>query len=70
MTRKLINAFKRVSGKENLVFQIAEASLAEPISCVLGLPAIRHIVSFTSVIVIASSTVTKPSTEASMRPRL
>ncbi|CAM5539461.1 Tn3 family transposase (plasmid) [Streptomyces viridifaciens] len=30
VTNELINAFKRVSGKENLLFQIAEASLAEP----------------------------------------
>ncbi|TJZ95871.1 hypothetical protein [Actinacidiphila oryziradicis] len=28
VTNELINAFKRVSGKENLLFQIAEASLA------------------------------------------
>ncbi|WP_211265904.1 hypothetical protein [Actinacidiphila oryziradicis] len=30
VTNELINAFKRVSGKENLLFQIAEASLAKP----------------------------------------
>nr|WP_043175317.1 Tn3 family transposase [Streptomyces sp. NRRL B-24484] len=30
VTNELINAFKRVSGKENLLFQIAEASLAAP----------------------------------------
>lgn len=30
VTSELINAFKRVSGKENILFQIAEASLAEP----------------------------------------
>ncbi|MFE2424847.1 Tn3 family transposase [Streptomyces hokutonensis] len=30
VTNELVNAFKRVSGKENLLFQIAEASLAEP----------------------------------------
>lgn len=29
VTNELINAFKRVSGKENILFQIAEASLAE-----------------------------------------
>lgn len=30
VTRELINAFKRVSGKENILFAIAEASLATP----------------------------------------
>jgi hypothetical protein len=30
VTDELINAFKRVDGKENLLFQIAEAALAEP----------------------------------------
>jgi uncharacterized protein DUF4158 len=30
VTNELVNAFKRVSGKENLLFQIAEASLAAP----------------------------------------
>ncbi|MGW7200703.1 hypothetical protein [Streptomyces chryseus] len=30
VTNELINAFKRVSGKENILFQIAEASLAAP----------------------------------------
>jgi hypothetical protein len=30
VTNELINAFKRVSGKENILFQVAEASLAEP----------------------------------------
>ncbi|CAM5563104.1 hypothetical protein BOQ63_007165 (plasmid) [Streptomyces viridifaciens] len=30
VTSELINAFKRVSGKENLLFQIAEASLGKP----------------------------------------
>src|SRR5216117_1695466 len=35
-----------------------------------GRPTIRHIVSFTSVMAMASSTVTRPSTEASIRPRL
>ncbi|MEV7003879.1 hypothetical protein AB0N62_40405 [Streptomyces sp. NPDC093982] len=30
VTNELINAFKRVSGKENLLFAIAEASLADP----------------------------------------
>ena len=30
VTNELINAFKRVSGKENLLFQIAAAALAEP----------------------------------------
>lgn len=30
VTNELVNAFKKVSGKENLLFAIAEASLAEP----------------------------------------
>ncbi|MFF3617493.1 Tn3 family transposase [Streptomyces sp. NPDC002580] len=30
VTNELVNAFKRVSGKENILFAIAEASLAEP----------------------------------------
>ncbi|GAB2460232.1 Tn3 family transposase [Streptomyces incanus] len=30
VTNELINAFKRVSGKENILFAVAEASLAEP----------------------------------------
>jgi hypothetical protein len=42
----------------------------EPMSCSRGRPAMRHMVSFTSVICIASSTVMRPSTEASIRPRL
>src|SRR2546422_10821080 len=35
-----------------------------------GRPAMRHIVLFTSVMAIDSSTVTRPSTEASTKPRL
>ena len=35
-----------------------------------GRPAMRHIVLFTSVMAIDSSTVTRPSTEASIKPRL
>jgi hypothetical protein len=30
VTNELINAFRRVSGKENILFAIAEASLAKP----------------------------------------
>jgi len=30
VSRELVNAFKRVSGKENLLFRVAEASLAAP----------------------------------------
>lgn len=30
VTKELINAFKRVSGKENILFHIAEASLSDP----------------------------------------
>ncbi|MGI5326963.1 hypothetical protein [Actinomadura nitritigenes] len=30
VTKELINAFKRVTGKENILFHIAEASLAVP----------------------------------------
>jgi hypothetical protein len=39
VTEELINAFKRVSGKENLLFTIADAALAEPDGTVpCGLP--------------------------------
>jgi len=30
VTDELVNAFKRVSGKENILFRVAEASLAAP----------------------------------------
>ena len=30
VTEELVNAFKRVDGKENLLFRIAEAALSEP----------------------------------------
>lgn len=30
VTEELINAFKRVDGKENLLFKIAEAALSDP----------------------------------------
>ena len=36
VTNELVNAFKRVSGKENILFRVAEASLAAPDGTVRG----------------------------------
>ena len=36
VTKELVNAFKRVSGKENILFRVAEASLAVPDGTVRG----------------------------------
>jgi hypothetical protein len=36
VTKELVNAFKRVSGKENILFRVAEASLAAPDGTVRG----------------------------------
>ena len=36
VTKELVNAFKRVSGKENILFRVAEASLAMPDGTVRG----------------------------------
>ncbi len=43
VTDELVNAFKRVDGKENLLFQIAEAALSEPDGTVsrVVFPAVR-----------------------------
>jgi hypothetical protein len=36
VTNDLVNAFKRVNGKENILFRVAEASLAAPDGTVRG----------------------------------
>lgn len=36
VTKELVNAFKRVTGKENILLRVAEASLAAPDGTVRG----------------------------------